>query len=118
VKRYAPHRVFDGVCRERLASLTRHTLTVQSGREVLGLVYHVGPLHASLRLVRPMAGLPGVEWTPAMAAGITDHGWTVRERLSFHGPPPRWRTTAAARASLTCPASADIAGVCIVTTVN
>ena len=25
-----------------------------------------------------------------MAAGITDHGWTVQELLSFHVPPPRW----------------------------
>src|SRR6266853_201805 len=28
--------------------------------------------------------------TPAMAAGITDHCWTVQELLSFHVPPPRW----------------------------
>jgi len=27
---------------------------------------------------------------PAMAAGITDHCWTVRELLSVHVPPPRW----------------------------
>ncbi len=25
-----------------------------------------------------------------MAAGITDHCWTVRELLSLHVPPPRW----------------------------
>ena len=28
--------------------------------------------------------------TPAMAAGITDHCWTVRELLSCRVPPPRW----------------------------
>jgi hypothetical protein len=28
--------------------------------------------------------------TPAMAAGITDHGWTMHELLSFHVPLPRW----------------------------
>src|SRR5438067_1579386 len=28
--------------------------------------------------------------TPAMAAGITDHCWTVQALLSFHVPPPRW----------------------------
>jgi hypothetical protein len=27
---------------------------------------------------------------PAMAAGITDHGWTMQKLLSFHVPPPRW----------------------------
>jgi len=25
-----------------------------------------------------------------MAAGITDHGWTMHELLSFHVPLPRW----------------------------
>lgn len=28
--------------------------------------------------------------TPAMAAGMTDHAWTVQALLSFHVPPPRW----------------------------
>jgi hypothetical protein len=28
--------------------------------------------------------------TPAMAAGITDHCWTVEELLLFHVPPPPW----------------------------
>jgi transposase-like protein len=84
--------------RERLASLTRRgralarrPLTLQYGRYMIGTVYNFCTPHASLRLVRPMAGIPGVERTPAMAAGITDHCWTVRELLSFHVPPPRWR---------------------------
>jgi hypothetical protein len=32
-----------------------------------------------------------VQQTPAMAAGITDHCWNVRELLSYHVPPPRWK---------------------------
>ena len=28
--------------------------------------------------------------TPAMAAGLTDHAWTMRERLSYPIPPPPW----------------------------
>jgi hypothetical protein len=28
--------------------------------------------------------------TPAMAAGITDHCWTMHELLSFHVPLSRW----------------------------
>jgi transposase-like protein len=28
--------------------------------------------------------------TPAMATGITDHCWSVRELLSYHVPSPRW----------------------------
>jgi transposase-like protein len=83
--------------RERLASLTRRgralarrTLTLQYGMYVIGTVYNFCTPHASLCLGRSMAGIPGVERTPAMAAGITDHCWTVRELLSFHVPPPRW----------------------------
>jgi hypothetical protein len=41
--------------------------------------------------------MPGVigghKWlgrTPAMAAGITHHCWSVHELLSYHVPPPRW----------------------------
>jgi len=29
--------------------------------------------------------------TPAMAAGISDHVWTVSELLHYRVPPPRWR---------------------------
>jgi transposase-like protein len=76
--------------RERLASLTRRgralvrrTLTLQHGMYLIGTVYNFCTPHASLRYA-------GGGTTPAMAAGITDHGWTVRELLSFHVPPPRW----------------------------
>lgn len=76
--------------RERLVSLTRrgralarHTLTLQHGMYLIGTVYNFGTPHASLA---PTNG----GTTPAMAAGITDHCWTVQELLSFHVPPPRW----------------------------
>jgi transposase-like protein len=76
--------------RERLASLTRrgralarHTLTLQHGMYLIGTVYNFCTPHASLAHA-------GGGTTPAMAAGITDHGWTIRELLSFHVPPPRW----------------------------
>jgi transposase-like protein len=76
--------------RERLASLTRrgralarHTVTLQHGMYLIGTVYNFCTPHASL------AHASG-RTTPAMAAGITDHGWTVQELLSFHVPPPRW----------------------------
>ena len=75
--------------RERLASLTRRgralarrTLTLQHGMYLIGTVYNFYTPHASLS----HAG----GTTPAMAAGITDHCWSVRELLSFHVPPPRW----------------------------
>ena len=76
--------------RARLASLTRRgralarrTLTLQHGMYLIGTVYNFCTPHASLAHV-------GGKTTPAMAAGITDHCWTVRELLSFHVPPPRW----------------------------
>jgi len=76
--------------RERLASLTRRgralarrTLTLQHGMYLIGTVYNFCTPHASLP---PTSG----GTTPAMAAGITDHCWTVQELLSFHVPPPRW----------------------------
>jgi hypothetical protein len=76
--------------RARLASLTRrgralarHTLTLQHGMYLIGTVYNFCTPHASLAHA-------GCGTTPAMAAGITDHCWTVQELLSFHVPPPRW----------------------------
>jgi transposase-like protein len=76
--------------RARLAALTRRgralarrTLTLQHGRYLIGTVYN---------FCTPQASLPPTRGgtTPAMAAGITDHGWTVQELLSFPVPPPRW----------------------------
>jgi transposase-like protein len=76
--------------RERLASLTRRgrararcTLTLQHGMYVIGTVSNFCTPHARLAQA-------GGKTTPAMAAGITDHGWSVRELLSYHVPPPRW----------------------------
>ncbi len=77
--------------RERLASLTRrgralarHTPTLQHGMYLIGTVYNFCTPHASLAQA-------GSQTTPAMAAGITDHCWSVREWLSFPVPPPPWR---------------------------
>jgi hypothetical protein len=76
--------------RERLAVLTRRSralarrpLILEHGMYLIGTVYNFCTPHASL----------GNSWgamTPAMASGINDHCWTVRELLSFHVPPPRW----------------------------
>jgi transposase-like protein/IS1 family transposase len=75
--------------RERLAALTRRgralarqTLTLHEGMYLMGTVYNFCTPHESLSHTRGM--------TPAMAAGITDHCWTMQEVLSFHVPPPRW----------------------------
>jgi transposase-like protein len=75
--------------RERLAplarrcrALARQTLTLHEGMFVVGTVYNFCTPHESLNAVQ--------KTTPAMAAGITDHRWTMHELLSLHVPPPRW----------------------------
>src|SRR5512135_2304006 len=83
--------------RERLAALTRRgpalarrTLTLQHGMYLIGTIYNFCTLHESLHSAGSAAGVASVERTPAMAAGITDHCWTVRELLSFQVPPLCW----------------------------
>src|SRR6059036_1808440 len=83
--------------RERLAplarrcrALARHTLTLEHGMYLVGTVYNFCTAHARLRLTASAAGTAPRQRTPAMAAGITEHCWTVQELLSFHVPPPRW----------------------------
>ena len=76
--------------RERLASLTRRgralvrrTLTLPQGMYLIGTGYNFCTPHASLAQA-------GGKTTPARAAGITDHCWSVRELLSYHVPPLPW----------------------------
>jgi transposase-like protein len=83
--------------RERLASLTRRGRalarrmpTLQHGMYLIGTIYNFCTYHESLCLAVPGVGRAGVKRTPAMAAGITDHCWTIQELLVFHVPPPRW----------------------------
>src|SRR6266478_3717288 len=76
--------------RERLAALTRRgralarrPVTLHQGMYLIGTVDNFCTPHASLQDA-------GRATTPAMAAGITAHCWTVRELLSFRVPPSRW----------------------------
>ena len=75
--------------RERLAplarrcrALARQPLTLHAGMFVVGTVSNFCTPHESLHA--------GQKTTPAMAAGITDHCWTMQELLSLHVPLPRW----------------------------
>jgi hypothetical protein len=76
--------------RARLTSLTRRgralarrTLTLQHGMSLSGTVSTCCTPPARLAQA-------GSTTTPAMAAGITDHGWTVQALWSFPVPPSRW----------------------------
>jgi len=59
----------------RTRTLARTTQTVHSAMFLLGCLYNFCTPHLSLSLTAPT--------TPAMAAGITDHLWSVRELLLF-----------------------------------
>ena len=66
----------------RCRALARHTLTLHEGMFVVGTVYNFCTPHESLS--------PAQKTTLAMAAGITDHCWTIHELLSFQVPLSRW----------------------------
>ena len=85
--------------RQRLACLSRRTRalarqpeTLQAGMYLLGCVYNLCTYHQSLRVPLYLA-YGQCRWlkrTPAIAAGLTDHRWTIPELLLFKVPPPRW----------------------------
>ena len=75
----------------RTRALARRTATIEQGMWLVGTLYNFCTEHESLR-VRVEGSPP--RWqacTPAMAAGITDHPWSVKELLSYRVPPPGWR---------------------------
>ena len=84
--------------RSHLAPLVRrgraivHTLAaLHAGMWLVGCCYNWGWSHDSLRLHAPAASGPKwLERTPAMAAGLTDHPWTLRDLLWYRVPPPAW----------------------------
>jgi hypothetical protein len=91
--------------RQRLAclvrrgrSLARQVETLQAGMYLVGCVYNFCTHHKSLRLPLWITErrLHWVQRTPAIAAGLTDHCWSVQELLMFKLPsapfvPPRRR---------------------------
>jgi len=75
--------------RAALAPLTRHgrrlahgTVLLTSGMWLVGTTYNFCWSHASLRLPA-LGGRKWQERTPAMAAGLTDHVWTMEEMLRY-----------------------------------
>jgi transposase-like protein/IS1 family transposase len=84
---------FNATMRERLASLTRkcrhavHRLeTLETGMYLIGCTYNFCWWHHELSN-RKHFGYP---CTPAMAAGLTDHIWSLSELLSFKVAPAPW----------------------------
>jgi transposase-like protein len=83
---------FNATVRQRLACLTRRSRSglkqqgaLEGGIFLMGSVYNFCTPHRSLAQVLYLSPLRR-RWfkrTPAMASGLTDHCWTVRELLTF-----------------------------------
>jgi hypothetical protein len=81
----------NGTFRSRLAVLGRRTrrsarraATVVGGMYLVGTVYNFCTTYASLTTEA------NGKRTPAMAASLTDHVWSVSELLHYRVPPPGW----------------------------
>ena len=72
-------------------ALARRQATLTAGMYLVGCAYNFCWAHDSLRLPAPTgAPLKWQERTPAMAAGLTDHRWTLSELLHYQVPLPAW----------------------------
>ena len=84
---------FNGTMRERLAALTRkcrhaaHRLeALETGMYLIGCTYNLCFPHHELSQAKHV----GSPCTPAMAAGLTDHVWSVWEVLAYKVAPAPW----------------------------
>src|SRR3989441_4306860 len=84
---------FNGTMRERLAALTRkcrhaaHRLeALETGMYLIGCTYNLCFPHHELSTSKHV----GAACTPAMAAGLTDHVWSVWEVLTYKVAPTPW----------------------------
>jgi len=72
-------------------ALAHQKSVLTAGMYLVGSAYNLCWVHDSLRLAAPEgAERKWVERTPAMAAGLTDHRWTVAELLRYQVPLPPW----------------------------
>ena len=69
----------------RTRGLARQQASLEQGMYVVGVVYNFCTYHQSL------TQKTGSKRTPAMAAGLSDHRWSVREVLQYRVPPSRWQ---------------------------
>lgn len=77
------------VRRGRAIARTETVLT--AGMWLVGCAYNFCWYHDSLRQVAPAgAGPKWLERTPAMAAGLADHAWTMSELLHYQVPLSAW----------------------------
>ncbi len=75
----------------RTRAAVRRAATLESGMWLVGACYNFCWCHDSLRQRRRAPDPPGGRWiarTPAQAAELTDHPWSLWELLTFRVPPP------------------------------
>jgi transposase-like protein len=80
------------VLARRTRTLARQPETLQTGMYVVGCIYNFCTYHKSLRLPYYLSDRTQrwLQRTPAIAAGLTDHRWTVQELFRFKVPPAPW----------------------------
>ena len=86
----------------RTRHLARHGQTLQNSMYILGCVYNFCDFHKSLR-VRLSVGRSGFRWvqrTPALAAGLADHPWSLLELFCHKTPPRPWSHKGRGRLSI------------------
>jgi transposase-like protein len=72
-------------------ALAHRVETLEAGMYLVGGAYNFCWPHDSLRVRAPTGrGRKWQERTPAMAAGLTDHPWTMHELLRYQVPLPAW----------------------------
>lgn len=73
-------------------TLVRQPQTLEAWMWLAGSCYNFCTDHEALRLELPVSPHKHywVKRTPAMAAGLTDHRWSIAELLTFKHPPSGW----------------------------
>jgi len=74
----------------RTRALAHRDVVLTAGMVLVGAAYTFVWPHQSLRLPTSGPGPQAQERTPAMAAGLTDHPWTIDDLLRYQAPPAPW----------------------------
>ncbi|HMR67558.1 MAG TPA: hypothetical protein PKE64_26405, partial [Anaerolineae bacterium] len=76
----------------RCRHLARQPETLHASMFVLGCIYNFCTYHHSLRVAfqLPNGRRRWLHRTPAIAAGLTDHRWSIVELFEFRVSPPPW----------------------------
>jgi transposase-like protein len=71
-------------------AIAHQEATLTAGMWLVGGAYNFCWEHESLRMASAGGPRKWRQRTPAMAAGLTDHRWSLRELLSYQVPLPAW----------------------------